>query len=717
MRIPAGLRPWLPLLFLFALLGAAAAAYYPGLSGPFLLDDLANLPALGSWGPVNNVTTLVSYLTSGIAGPTGRPLALAAFLMDAHSWPANPWPFKLTNLLFHLLNGVLLAALLVRLSRWRGLGREAAMWAGVLGAGLWLVHPLFVSTTLYIVQRMTELAALFVFAGLLAYVTGRLRLAAGRARSGYALMICGLVFGTLLGALSKENALLLPLLALVLEWTVLRNSEAGIGDSRRGPPLLQGEERITTAAQNNSPSPSQGEGRGEGEKQIGEAVKKNREHARSYSSPIPTRIPSLAFRIVFLWLPSLALAAYLLAPLGHATHAIGDRDFTIAMRLLTEARVVVQYLYLIVIPHAWTGGLFSGMSISTGLLTPWTTLPCILLIVALIVFAFAVRRRFPALAAAILFYFAGQLLESTTIPLELYFEHRNYLPAALAFWPLALWIVRGPGGKWLRTGIAGLALAVLLALTAMRADLWGNGVQLALVWMHEDPDSSRAQVWGAQGLTVAGRPDLALATLKKAAQAQPGSISITLSRLDLACKLGVARPADLAAVVYAAGHDAGGSPLIYTNVGEFGASLAQNPCPPLTAAGLLAIPAAALANPHFSRDPALRQEFLVLRGQLLLHQHRPEDAFRAFAQALPIYPKPDTALVTAADLYIAHQPRLGLAILDEYERLPPRHESGWTMARLHDWWLDRTGWYSESFRRVRAALEEQLHTSGTANKS
>ncbi|HEX5313454.1 MAG TPA: hypothetical protein VFX38_00900, partial [Gammaproteobacteria bacterium] len=124
MQIPIRARPWLPRLFLFALLGAAAAAYSSGLAGPFLLDDMANLPALGAWGPVNNAATLVTYLTSGIAGPTGRPLALASFLMDAHNWPANPWPFKFTGLLFHLLNGVLLAALLVRLSRLRGLARE-----------------------------------------------------------------------------------------------------------------------------------------------------------------------------------------------------------------------------------------------------------------------------------------------------------------------------------------------------------------------------------------------------------------------------------------------------------------------------------------------------------------------------------------------------------------------------------------------------------------
>ncbi len=85
------------------------AAYYRGLSGPFLLDDWGTLAKLGAYGPVNNFTTWVSYLTAGIAGPSGRPIALLPFLIDARNWPANPWPFKLTNVLIHLLNGALLA--------------------------------------------------------------------------------------------------------------------------------------------------------------------------------------------------------------------------------------------------------------------------------------------------------------------------------------------------------------------------------------------------------------------------------------------------------------------------------------------------------------------------------------------------------------------------------------------------------------------------------
>src|SRR3546814_20068069 len=77
---------------------------------------------------------------------------------------------------------------------------------------------------------------------------------------------------------------------------------------------------------------------------------------------------------------------------------------------------------------------------STSLWSPATTLPAILVVFGLIVGAWLLRRRRPALAAAVLFYFVGQSLESSTVALELYFEHRNYLPAMLMFWPLALWL-------------------------------------------------------------------------------------------------------------------------------------------------------------------------------------------------------------------------------------------------------------------------------------
>src|SRR5688500_16502326 len=95
-----------PLAFAGVLL-LAFLAWRPGLSGGFLFDDFVNLPALGAMGPVDNAATFWRYLTSGSADPTGRPIALLSFLVDANDWPADPAPFLRTNLLLHMGNGAL----------------------------------------------------------------------------------------------------------------------------------------------------------------------------------------------------------------------------------------------------------------------------------------------------------------------------------------------------------------------------------------------------------------------------------------------------------------------------------------------------------------------------------------------------------------------------------------------------------------------------------
>ena len=110
-------RALLVLLATAALLALALWAYRPGLSGDFLFDDFGTLPALGAGGSIDNADALGRYLTSGGGDPTGRPLALASFLVDANDWPADPYPFKHTNMLLHLLNGMLLCWLLLRLGR------------------------------------------------------------------------------------------------------------------------------------------------------------------------------------------------------------------------------------------------------------------------------------------------------------------------------------------------------------------------------------------------------------------------------------------------------------------------------------------------------------------------------------------------------------------------------------------------------------------------
>ena len=135
------------------MLAVAACLYLPGLSGGFLFDDFINLDALGRNGPIVDAPSFWRYVTSGTSDPLGRPLSLLTFLLNARDWPADPAPFLATNLGLHLLNGMLLWGLLLTLERSLDTAASHRHPIALLGAGIWLLHPLFVSTTLYVVQR------------------------------------------------------------------------------------------------------------------------------------------------------------------------------------------------------------------------------------------------------------------------------------------------------------------------------------------------------------------------------------------------------------------------------------------------------------------------------------------------------------------------------------------------------------------------------------
>src|SRR5690625_8021293 len=78
------------------------------------------------------------------------------------------------------------------------------------------------------VQRMTLLAATFMFAGLGGYLLGRRRMAT-HPRSGLLLALFSLGAGTLLAAFAKENGALLPVLVLLCEIFVIRRGKTEIG--------------------------------------------------------------------------------------------------------------------------------------------------------------------------------------------------------------------------------------------------------------------------------------------------------------------------------------------------------------------------------------------------------------------------------------------------------------------------------------------------------
>ncbi|HVX57084.1 MAG TPA: hypothetical protein VHA37_05100, partial [Candidatus Saccharimonadales bacterium] len=163
-----------------ALMLGAWMAYRPGIDGAFLLDDFSNLSVLSTWGPVTHWDAFWRYVTSGSADPTGRPLPLLSFLIDARDWPAAAAPFKYTNILLHLLNGVLLCWAMLKIARRRGLTGQRGATTALIGSGIWLLHPLFVSTTLYVVQREAMLPTTFTFIGFICWCSGRDAFDAGR---------------------------------------------------------------------------------------------------------------------------------------------------------------------------------------------------------------------------------------------------------------------------------------------------------------------------------------------------------------------------------------------------------------------------------------------------------------------------------------------------------------------------------------------------------
>lgn len=474
-------------LALVVILLSTATAYFPGLHGGFLFDDYVNLNALGRYGGVHDLETLLFYLTSGTADPTGRPVAMASFLLDAQNWPADPYPFKRTNLLIHLINGALLYSVLRALGHRLSQDARRVQTAALIATALWLTNPLWISTVLYVVQRHAMLAALFSLAGIRAWIGSRTAFDNGNARRGWLLALLAVpVFGTAAG-LSKANGFLLPLLLVVLELTVLR-APVSVAPTRRWAVRL---------------------------------------------------LAFLPATLLLGWLFWYALQLGL-----DGTHG---RPWTLGQRLLTQPRALCEYLWQLFVPGLNATGVFAdGFTPSLAWRIPASTLPALLAVLALAGSAWMLRLRWLTAAAAIGFFLAGHAIESSVVMLELYFEHRNYLPAALLFWPLAWWVA-APGRfrRWLLAGAIGY-IGLMLLTTTVQARTWGNTLILAWVWADQNPSSGRAQAHAFHQELSAGYVAAAEQRLSDLLNDYPREPQFALNLLDLRCSLGIAANEDVA---------------------------------------------------------------------------------------------------------------------------------------------------------------------------
>lgn len=428
----------------FLLWALVLLGFAPSLIGPWLLDDAyirSGIEAAHS-----NPFGLLSqadwrrYLFLGDG--TGRPLAMASFLVNGMI-SEQPLGFKLTNVLAHALTASLVLVFLTRVLEVTDTPSPKTL--AFVATLVWALHPLHMSTVAYVVQRMAVLASLFSVWSMLSYARLRIEeIDRGRPVPA-ARYLPSLFFLPLAAVLSKETGVLTPLFLLLLELVLIRP---------RG------------------------------------------------------SLPFQRFlRVYFLLVvASIAiLAIWLFSADSPFSSGYAGRPFNMYERVLSQARVMTLYLFQILLPIPSKMVFFyDAYPPSVDWLTPWSTMVSGLLLCALAVVGFYGAVRLPVAGFGILFFFVGHALESTVLPLELVFEHRNYLPSVGIVLALTLLANVLLSHRWLGRAVASLTVAVMFVLLSARAVLWSHGEGIYVRGLESEWPSARARAEYAQLLTDRG---------------------------------------------------------------------------------------------------------------------------------------------------------------------------------------------------------------------
>ncbi|MDJ0783929.1 MAG: tetratricopeptide repeat protein [Desulfosarcinaceae bacterium] len=418
------------------------------------LDDFANI--------VSNKRLHLSDLSGASilktfsASPWGeeaiyRPVSCLTLALNWYVGQRSVVGYHVVNLVIHCLTALFLLKTVLLLFDTPRLAdhkktSQTRYWIALMAATLWAVHPIQTQAVTYIVQRMAQLAGLFYIIGIFSYLHLRLAI-----RLRWRLAWCtGVIVSFLLAIGAKENAAIFPLSLLLIEVVFFRTALLAT-PSRR------------------------------------------------------------------LWLPISIVGAIMIGTIAalhiseEAVTAVFDsyatRHFNHSERLLTEFRVLFTYLSQLVYPNPALLSIEHDVTISTGLLAPWTTLPAIIATFAFVGGALYLTPKYPLACFGILWFYLQHTVESTILPLELVFEHRNYIPSMFLFvgaasgFTLLLEKYRDHNVMMKRVLVASASIALIfisIGTYSRNADwrteqtLWEDAVRKA-------PGSSRAKhnlAWG-----------------------------------------------------------------------------------------------------------------------------------------------------------------------------------------------------------------------------
>jgi len=460
-------------LVFLAMLVITGYIYSVGLNGIFLLDDYSNIrPAI-----IKEFSweKLQIASLSNSSGPLKRPLSALSFALTSIAHGDQSWGFKYHNVLIHLLLALLIFILIRQLCllSYREDSKEALLTPFFVTA-IWLIHPLHVSTVLYAVQRMTQLSALFTVLALITYLRTRLALTLNKKIMGYVFWF-PIFFTTAI--LSKENAVLLVIYILLLYIFTSRSIKTAI--------------------------------------------------------PPPAFIDK-AFLTFFSILPIIS-ATFILFIKRDSLLDYSTRSFDLGERLLSQIDFIWLYIMQLLLPRLSKMGLyFDDFQISDHLTFTISVKLIGLTILLGIGIYYLLKGKIYGLG--IMFFFTGHALESTIFPLELAFEHRNYLPSVgifIALIALALEILRR---KRTLIPIGVLTTSLLLLLLYLRVSFWSDAREWERTSLAFHPNSERTQLNYMHSLTRAGKLKLASEQGRKAMSILPEKLSLKFKYLTDSCK-------------------------------------------------------------------------------------------------------------------------------------------------------------------------------------
>jgi hypothetical protein len=363
--------------------GVALLAYSNTFNAPFHFDDLPNI--LNN--PLVHIKTLswdnLERLIKYTYKETIRVFSMLTLALNFYFGETDVFGYHLVNMIIHILSGIFLYWLLIltfTLPTLREKYGEISYKAALFASLIFISHPIQTQSVTYIVQRMASMAGMFYLLCMVLYVKGRL--STGRTRFVY---FGGLVFCYLLGVFSKENVAILPVFLALYEFYFFQNLDL----SPRGRKVV------------------------------------------------------FWMLGVLLVLGAIGFAVWGNRYIQDTIQTYGTRSFTMSERVLSQFRVVLYYVTLILYPHPSRLNLDYDFPISKTILDPPTTLISILIVAGLIGYSVWAAKKRPMISFWILWYFGNLVIESSIFPLEMVYEHRLYLPAVGPFVLFSLLVLRG----------------------------------------------------------------------------------------------------------------------------------------------------------------------------------------------------------------------------------------------------------------------------------